>query len=522
MKKIKILEVNNEDLIGRRFNGYDMVEYFANDKTLEVKQLVIYKRSTNDHVSTLIQKKDYELLSKLQELERLILSTKGQISLTTPFLHEHKWYQEADIIHFHQYHNSLFSIYDLIKIAKEKKVVISLHDPWWLSGKCVHSEGCDKWKKGCNHCPHLENTFPMLKDNTESLWNLKKQVLKGSGITFLYPSTYIGSLVRESEILKEEKSIFLSFGIDTTIFYPKDKEICRKKFKIPKKNKVISLRAQNEFKGTNYVIEALRKMENIKNLTIITCDQTGLLDEFKNKCQIIDLGVCKDTEILSNMYNASDVFLSPSLGEAFGFMPIEAMACGTVSIVFDNTALPGVTFAPEVGILARDKDSDDLKEKIEWALHNPKELEKRSVLGLEKVRKYYSLDVYYKKLKEIYLCISKESKGKNRKVQVKHATKQEINTLNKKLRKIYKEAFLEKCKSGEFKTTGLLNRTVDIISYDTIEVQEKLTCFNEFLCDKVKTEYNEKRTPIRTFLRLLVHDRKKLVETVKEKLQGRH
>ena len=39
MEKIKVLEVNNIDLPGRRFNGYDMIENLSGD-FLEIKQMV--------------------------------------------------------------------------------------------------------------------------------------------------------------------------------------------------------------------------------------------------------------------------------------------------------------------------------------------------------------------------------------------------------------------------------------------------------------------------------------------------
>ena len=39
MKKIKILEVNNIDLIGNRFNGYDMIQDIA-DENIDIKPII--------------------------------------------------------------------------------------------------------------------------------------------------------------------------------------------------------------------------------------------------------------------------------------------------------------------------------------------------------------------------------------------------------------------------------------------------------------------------------------------------
>jgi len=47
MNKIKVLEVNNIDLPGNRFNGYDMIQDIT-DNNLKIKQAVIIKKSNND------------------------------------------------------------------------------------------------------------------------------------------------------------------------------------------------------------------------------------------------------------------------------------------------------------------------------------------------------------------------------------------------------------------------------------------------------------------------------------------
>ena len=43
MNRIKILEVNNIDLAGRRFNGYNMLNELSN-KDFDIKQAVIIKQ----------------------------------------------------------------------------------------------------------------------------------------------------------------------------------------------------------------------------------------------------------------------------------------------------------------------------------------------------------------------------------------------------------------------------------------------------------------------------------------------
>ena len=134
MDKIKVLEVNNIDLPGRRFNGYNMIKEIS-DNNISVKQTVIIKQSKNDSVIPLLSNGTFmNEYYKLQITEDK-LSIHNVFSITTPALLNLKEYKEADIVHFHMFHNTKLSIYSLIKIAEEKKVIISLHDPWFLTGR---------------------------------------------------------------------------------------------------------------------------------------------------------------------------------------------------------------------------------------------------------------------------------------------------------------------------------------------------------------------------------------------------
>lgn len=173
MDKIKVLEVNNIDLPGRRFNGYNMIKEIS-DNNISVKQTVIIKQSKNDSVIPLLSNGTFiNEYYKLQITEDK-LSIHNVFSITTPALLNLKEYKEADIVHFHMFHNTKLSIYSLIKIAEEKKVIISLHDPWFLTGRCVHFYDCLLWQKGCKKCPDLTTMFSFKEDNCQMLWKLKK------------------------------------------------------------------------------------------------------------------------------------------------------------------------------------------------------------------------------------------------------------------------------------------------------------------------------------------------------------
>ncbi len=79
----------------------------------------------------------------------------------------------------------------------------------------------------------------------------------------------------------------------------------------------------------------------------------------------MELGWIENTGTIAEALNAADLFLMPSIAEAFGLMAIESMACGTPVIVFEGTALPETINAPECGIAVPYKDSHALARAID-------------------------------------------------------------------------------------------------------------------------------------------------------------
>lgn len=229
---MKILEVNNIDLLGSRFNGYDLMEYINKNSSNSCNMAVIHKLSDNDNVFPIAFSREINMIERLYNLEQSILSVHSILSISSSLLMKSEVYKEADIVHFHMFHNSHFSLFDLKKIAQEKKVIISLHDPWFVTGHCVHPFECEKWKFGCKNCPHLDYMFPMKRGQAGALWNLKKSVFNSIDCDLIVSSPYMKYLVKNSPILKRKRLHYLPLGIDTNKFVSVDSSELRKKYGI--------------------------------------------------------------------------------------------------------------------------------------------------------------------------------------------------------------------------------------------------------------------------------------------------
>jgi glycosyltransferase involved in cell wall biosynthesis len=89
--------------------------------------------------------------------------------------------------------------------------------------------------------------------------------------------------------------------------------------------------------------------------------QCGL--EYKN------YGFIHDTVTPRLLYSAADVFVAPSLMDAFGKTLVESMGCGTPVVCFDATGPKDIIDHKINGYKATPYDPDDLKKGIEWVAH---------------------------------------------------------------------------------------------------------------------------------------------------------
>ncbi|MBP8708453.1 MAG: glycosyltransferase [Caldisericia bacterium] len=377
-KIIKNLQISSYDLMGNKFNGYDL-HLDLRKKGIDSKQYVLYKQSADKDT---IQ---FDFLAK-DSTKSLILQ---------------KDFYETDVVHMHLIHNILDLNY-LPIITRLKPTVITLHDPFFLGGHCVHHFDCEKWQSQCRDCPYLGELFPLDRDYSSLNFELKRQAIQNSQITAIVASRWMEEKVKKSPIWKDKKIYFLPFGVNQEIFKPGDKKIIRKELKIDRDSLVIMLRARpGSFKGMNTILESLSKMRTNRKITLITVDEIGLLNQLSSKYNIIEYGWINDDQLLSKLYQVSDIFLMPSKQETFGMMAAEAMSCGVMvlAIQSDGSALPEVINSPICGLAPKE---NDFTKVLQFLINEPKEIASRGEASLEFAKKHYSGEHYVTEIIKIY------------------------------------------------------------------------------------------------------------------------
>lgn len=378
MTRFSTLQIGNVDTTGSRFNGQEL-HYALSSEGFDSHHLV-WKKSGSDPKTTEI---DYPFQEKLNSAITKVESNLSIQSVLHPAplaiaLNEH--FRAADLVHYHLLHTGWFSLFGLPPLTKNKPSIMTLHDPWNLTGHCSYPRTCDRWLKGCGDCPDLDVIQSMKKDNTHGMWQFKKDIFAKSELDIIVASKWMLDLVQASPIFSHFKHHLIPFGIDLEKFRPGNTEEAQNKLGVYPGNIVICLRGTvSPFKGLPYIHEALEKLTTAQPITILTVEDKQLFKDYLGKHQLIDLGWVANTDTLAEAYQAADIFLMPSTAEAFGVMAIEAMASGKPTIVFEGTSLPDVIFAPEGGISVPMRDSDALAKSLQQLIESQ---EMRNTIGV--------------------------------------------------------------------------------------------------------------------------------------------
>jgi glycosyltransferase involved in cell wall biosynthesis len=408
---MKILYINDNDLKGRRFNGYDL-QVMLNKSGYEAKQFVIAKESADGNILNMISSKEgYFIHERCKEFEKL-MSLQSVIYPFGELLAEKEEFKEADVVHYHLIFNQYMSLYSFEKLSKMKPTVWTFHDPWAMTGHCVYPVDCKGWQSGCDPCPYLDRYAPLEEDNASSIWNIKMDIYKRLDIDIVVASQWMYDMVKRSPLTKHfERVHLIPFGIDLDLFKRrKNRNEIRKKLKIKKDNFVIMFRQAQEWKGVSEIKLMLKKLDSKKSITILTVGDTEMLNKLKDKYQIIEYEWVNNNDLMVDLYSAADLFLMPSVAEAFGLMAIESMACNLPVIVFEGTSLPSVTFSPKCGIALKKGDTETFVKTVERLISDPKECKERGVLGRKLVEEHYQIERYHNQLIGLYEEICKRNK----------------------------------------------------------------------------------------------------------------
>lgn len=311
-------------------------------------------------------------------------------------------FRNADIIHLHWINQGLLSIKEIGKILQSgKKVVWTMHDMWPFTGICHYAGSCTAYTTGCGHCPFLKRDSA--KDLSRIIFDRKHSNYGKGKISFVACSNWLKDLALKSPLTSEHNVVSIPNPIDTQIYRPMDKNTIRKSLGLPAEKKIIlfaSVKASDKRKGMDYLVESTKLMTHLseKVLFIIAGNRSNEIDQFHLPFR--SMGYIP-SENMPELYNAADLFVSPSLQDNLPNTIMEAMACGIPCIGFDTGGVPEMIDHRENGYVAKYKNSEDLAEGIEWPLFKA-DYKQLSINARRKVLKRYSMRSVANQYKQIY------------------------------------------------------------------------------------------------------------------------
>lgn len=316
-------------------------------------------------------------------------------------------FERADVIHLHWVNQGYLSINNLNKILHSgKRVVITMHDQWYFTGICHYSGDCDKYTSHCHHCTLMNGTA--LGDFASQLFDKKQHIYEDSKVTFVGCSQWMANLARTSALTQGHKVVSIPNAINTEQFRPLDKTAARKELSLPLKGKLLLFGCQritDERKGFRYLVDALQilKRDNpeiAQNTEIVVVG--GKADSISSHLpfSIIPVSYVSDPQKMIALYNAVDLYVTPSLQDNLPNTIMEALACGTPCVGFDVGGIPEMIDHKKNGYVARYKDSADFAEGIKWVLTSDHDT--LSTKAREKVMNNYTEDIVAKKYIEVY------------------------------------------------------------------------------------------------------------------------
>jgi glycosyltransferase involved in cell wall biosynthesis len=366
-----------------------------------------------------IRSKNIQEISRRRHVDNLVSRLFWHIGLnyihvksTNPII-DHKFYNEATIINFHNLHGGYFNYLGIAKLTAKKPAVFTLHDMWSFTGHCAYSFGCDRWKTGCGECPDLSLYPAVGRDTTHWEWRLKKWTYRHSDLTIVTPSQWLANLAHQS-ILGQFPIYHIPYGLDTEAYQPLDPEICRKALGIALGKKVVMFAAQNlqdPRKGGRLLIESLQQLpESLK------CDMVLLLlgeggEEIRKTVgiELVALGSAGGDRLKSIAYSAADLFILPTRADNLPLVLQESMACGTPAVALNVGGVSDLVRPNITGYLADSENASSLAQSIQELLEDHKKREKMSHNCREIAVAEYSLQLQTKRYIELYEEIANRS-----------------------------------------------------------------------------------------------------------------
>jgi glycosyltransferase involved in cell wall biosynthesis len=272
----------------------------------------------------------------------------------------------ADVINFHKTEHFADIPALLASLPATKPVVVTLHDLSPITGGCDYPGNCDRFKNSCGACPMLDSRQE--DDYSRKIFALRQAAYATRDkkkFALAANSRWTLENARRSGLTANCRGEVIHYGLDQEVYHPRNRAIAREALGIGANESVICFAAHNvglTHKGGAQLAGALNKLKSDNSIHLLTMGSGWM--QVPSSFRHTHFGRIESDSLQSLVYRAADVFVIPSLEEAFGQTALEAVACGTVVAGFAVGGIVDTVQNGLNGILVPRGDSEALGQAI--------------------------------------------------------------------------------------------------------------------------------------------------------------
>jgi len=331
----------------------------------------------------------YKLFSKPKSPERYSFAV-------SPFdITRHPAYQAADLIHLHW----TYELLDIPSFLKNntKPVIWTQHD------ECILLDGC--------HCAY-GFPFDAYKDYSLVFRGHIHQFLDRNSVYLTAPSTWLTNRLKEDTRTNNTPVHLVPNGLETKIFNVKDQSTARQSLGLPVDKKIVLFIADfldRPLKGLDpfvKMIHELKATSTTDNYLFVIVGH-GTVEGLDIPLEFRHIPYVESSEKMSQLYNAADVYVTPTFADNLPYTVMESLFCGTPVAAFDVGGVSDMITHKENGLLCEVGDVSALAQHV-LSLVSESKYRSREMIS-EAIQRKYSIELVTPMLIELYRKVLSES-----------------------------------------------------------------------------------------------------------------